>query len=57
MQTRTLRFNYEFSRIYRKGKFAAGHYVVVHYLRRPGSPGRVGVTVVARSMAAFSATV
>ncbi|MDD2579902.1 MAG: ribonuclease P protein component [Clostridia bacterium] len=44
MQTRTLRFNYEFSRIYRKGKFAAGHYVVVHYLRRPGSPGRVGVT-------------
>lgn len=44
MQTRTLRFNYEFSRIYRKGRFAAGRYVVVHYLRRPGSTGRVGVT-------------
>ncbi len=43
MHTPTLRFNYEFSRIYRKGRFTAGRYVVVHYLRRPG-PKRVGMT-------------
>ncbi len=44
MQTAHLRMNYEFSRIYRKGRFVAGRHVVLHYLRRPGNPKRLGVT-------------
>lgn len=44
MQTRTLRLNYEFSRVYRKGRYAAGRYVVVHYLKRSGRSKRFGIT-------------
>ena len=44
MRTPPLRMNYEFSRIYRKGRFVAGRHVVLHYLRRPGNPKRLGVT-------------
>lgn len=32
--TRTLRFNYEFSRVYRRGAFATGRYLSVHCFRR-----------------------
>jgi len=30
-----LRFNYEFSRVYKRGGFAAGRYLTVHVFRRP----------------------
>lgn len=42
--TQPLRMNYEFSRVYNKGRFLAGRHVVLHYLRRPGSNNRLGVT-------------
>jgi ribonuclease P protein component len=42
--TQPLRLNYEFSRVYNKGRFLAGRHVVLHYLRRPGRPNRLGVT-------------
>jgi ribonuclease P protein component len=42
--TQPLRMNYEFTRIYNKGRFLAGRHVVLHYLRRPGSINRLGVT-------------
>lgn len=40
-----LRFNYEFSRVYRKGRHVAGRTLMVHFLKRPGCEVRVGVTV------------
>lgn len=43
-KTQPLRLNYEFSRVYSKGRFIAGRYVVLHYLRRPGRANRLGVT-------------
>jgi len=43
-QTQPLRMNYEFSRVYNKGRFLAGRFVVLHYLRRPGNASRLGVT-------------
>lgn len=43
-QTQPLRMNYEFSRVYNKGRFLAGRHVVLHYLRRPGNTNRLGVT-------------
>jgi len=30
-----LRFNYEFSRVYKRGKLLSGKFVVVHYFKRP----------------------
>jgi len=42
--TQPLRLNYEFSRVYQKGRFLADHHVVLHYLRRPGRENRLGVT-------------
>lgn len=42
--TQTLRMNYEFSRVYHKGRYLAGRHVVLHYLRRPGRVNRLGVT-------------
>ncbi len=30
-----LRFNYEFSRVYKRGKILSGKYIVVHYFKRP----------------------
>ncbi len=44
MQTPSLRMNYEFSRVYKKGRFVAGRHLVVHYLRRPGHVTRIGIT-------------
>jgi len=43
-QTQPLRMNYEFSRVYSKGRFLAGRHVVLHYLRRSGRVNRLGVT-------------
>lgn len=39
-----LKFNYEFTRIYRRGKYIAGRYVVLHYISHPGQTNRIGVT-------------
>jgi ribonuclease P protein component len=39
-----LKFNYEFARIYRRGKYISGRYVVLHYISRPGQTNRIGVT-------------
>jgi ribonuclease P protein component len=44
-QTGKLRFNYEFSRIYRKGRHVNSRTVIMHYLKRPGSELRVGIAV------------
>ncbi len=30
-----LRFNYEFSRVYKRGRILSGKHVVVHYFKRP----------------------
>jgi len=45
--TEPLRLNYEFARVYKRGRFLAGSLVVVHYFRRkgPGGTNRLGVTV------------
>lgn len=43
-QTQPLRMNYEFSRVYKRGRYVSGRYVVLHYLRRNGSGNRLGVT-------------
>ena len=34
MKPETLRFNFEFSRVYRCGKYATGRYTTVHVMRR-----------------------
>ena len=39
-----LKFNYEFARIYRRGKYISGRYVVLHYISHSGGTNRVGVT-------------
>lgn len=44
MRTQKLRLNHEFSRVYRRGRYAAGRYVVIHYLKRAGKNRRFGVT-------------
>jgi ribonuclease P protein component len=36
--------NYAFTRVYRKGRFLSGRFVVLHYLRRSGPYNRLGVT-------------
>lgn len=36
MKVITLKFNYEFSRVYKRGRFAVGKYITVHSFRRPG---------------------
>jgi ribonuclease P protein component len=40
-----LRFNYEFARVYRKGRRVSGRVLTMHYLRRPNRGLRTGVTV------------
>lgn len=35
--TQTLRWNYEFSRVYKRGKFATGRYLSVHCFKRSPS--------------------
>ncbi len=42
--TKPLRMNYEFSRVYNRGRFLVGRTVVLHYLRRKGQANRLGVT-------------
>lgn len=42
--TQPLRLNYEFSRVYNKGRFLSGRHVVLHYMRKPGKSNRLGVT-------------
>lgn len=39
-----LKFNYEFSRIYRRGKYISGRYVVLHYISHSRQINRIGVT-------------
>ncbi|MDW7655608.1 MAG: ribonuclease P protein component [Bacillota bacterium] len=43
-QTQTLRMNYEFSRVYQKGRYISARHVVLHYLKRNGSQNRLGIT-------------
>jgi ribonuclease P protein component len=43
--TGTLKRNYEFARVYRKGKYLPGRHVVLHFLKKPAGPSRLGVTV------------
>lgn len=35
MESLPLRFNYEFSRVYKRGTFACGRFLTVHAFRRP----------------------
>ena len=35
MESLALRFNYEFSRVYKRGTFACGRYITIHAFRRP----------------------
>lgn len=39
-----LKFNYEFSRIYRRGKYLSGRLVVLHYVSHSRNCNRIGVT-------------
>ena len=39
-----LRLNYEFLRVYRKGRHLSSQHVVLHYLKRRASENRLGVT-------------
>jgi ribonuclease P protein component len=43
--TGTLKRNYEFARVYRKGKYLPGRHVVLHFLKKPSGMNRLGVTV------------
>ena len=45
--TEPLRKNYEFARVYKKGRFLVSGFVVLHYFKRRGTagPNRLGVTV------------
>ncbi|NLC83826.1 MAG: ribonuclease P protein component [Ruminococcaceae bacterium] len=45
--TEPLRMNYEFARVYKRGRFLVSSLVVLHYFRRkgPAGPNRLGVTV------------
>jgi len=45
MRTRSLRMNYEFARVYNKGRFVTSRTVVMHYLPRPKRDKRIGITV------------
>jgi ribonuclease P protein component len=45
LQTQTLRKNYEFGRVYQRGKHIAGRTLVIHYISRRHSHVRIGVTV------------
>jgi len=45
MRTRSLRMNYEFARVYNKGRFVTSRTVVMHYLPRPKRDKRIGGSV------------
>jgi len=40
----SIRFNYEFSRIYRRGNYIPGKYVVLHYMPNKKGINRIGIT-------------
>lgn len=44
-KTAPLKKNYEFVRIYKKGKFLAGKYIVLYILRNSFGANRIGITV------------
>lgn len=39
-----LRFNYEFGKIYKKGRYLPGRYLVLHFVRHGKGYGRLGIT-------------
>jgi ribonuclease P protein component len=43
--TGTLKRNYEFMRVYRKGRYLPGRHAVIHFMRRSKGGNRLGVTV------------
>ena len=43
-ETLPLRQNYEFARVYQKGRYLSSRHVVLHYLRRQGGQMRLGIT-------------
>ena len=43
-KTQALRMNYEFSRVYRHGRFISEPHVVLHYLKRNATINRLGIT-------------
>ena len=45
MKSVALRFNFEFNRVYRYGKFATGRYLSVHVLKRRDGTKQSGYTV------------
>jgi len=44
VKTETLKKNYEFARLYKKGKFYAGRYLVIYVLTNNYGINRVGIT-------------
>jgi len=44
-KTESLKKNYEFSRIYKKGKFYVGKFLVLYVLPNRSSENRIGITV------------
>jgi len=44
-KTISLKKNYEFSRVYKKGRFFAGKYIAMHVLRNNYGYNRLGITV------------
>lgn len=44
-KTVSLKKNYEFVRIYKKGRFFAGRYLVIYTMKNPFSANRLGITV------------
>lgn len=44
-KTESLKKNYEFSRVYKKGRFFAGKFIVMHTLKNKYSFNRLGITV------------
>lgn len=44
VKTETLKKNYEFARLYKKGKFYAGRYIVIYVLTNNFGINRIGIT-------------
>jgi ribonuclease P protein component len=42
--TLSLRLNYEFSKVYRRGEYIPGKYVVLHFIKNTRQVNRLGVT-------------
>ena len=42
--TSPLRFNYEFGKVYKKGRYLPGKYLVLHFIRHGRAFSRLGVT-------------